>query len=81
MGTQKPVVFGEELPEDLGGPIAEHHGKAKEKGKSKKEKVEEKIKEKKIKAKSEEPVEVEGVNQEKSDGQEPNDRRDAYSQR
>lgn len=49
MGTQRPVVIGEELPEGLGGPIAEHHGKKKEKLKSKKEKVEEKIKAEKFK--------------------------------
>lgn len=44
MGTQRPVVIGE-VPEELGGPIAEHHGKKNEKVKSKKEKVTEKIKE------------------------------------
>lgn len=44
MGTQRPVVIGEEMPEELGGPIAEHHGKKKEKPKSKKENIEEKIK-------------------------------------
>jgi len=47
MGTQRPVVIGE-VPEELGGPMAEHHGKQKEKGKSKKEKVTEKIKEAKL---------------------------------
>jgi len=49
MGTQKPVIIGEGPKEDLGGPIAEHHGKKKEKGKSKNEKVEEKIKKEKFK--------------------------------
>ena len=53
MGTQRPVVIGEELSEDLGGPIAEHHGKKKEKGKSKKEKIAEEIKDKKFQPKEE----------------------------
>lgn len=52
MGTQRPVKIGpegtpfggEEPIEELGGPIAEHHGKKKEKEKNKKEKVEGKIK-------------------------------------
>lgn len=48
MGTQRPVVIGEEMPEEIGGPTAEHHGKTKEKVRSKKSKVEEKIKEKKF---------------------------------
>ena len=47
MGTQRPVVIGE-VPEELGGPIAEHHGKKKDKEKTKKEKVEEKVKEAKF---------------------------------
>ena len=54
MGNQRSVVIGQDQDE-VGGPIAEHHGKSKEKGKSlprrqagKKEKVEEKIKEKKF---------------------------------
>lgn len=53
MGTQRPVIIGEEISEDLGGPIAEHHGKKKLKVKSafrhSKLKVEEKIKEGKFK--------------------------------
>ncbi|MBM2820932.1 MAG: rplA [Candidatus Berkelbacteria bacterium] len=49
MGTQKPVVIGETNEEVIGGPIAKHHGKGKEKVKSKKGKVEEKIKEEKFK--------------------------------
>lgn len=49
MGTQKPVIIGEELPEEnVGGPIAEHHGKKKSKVKDQKSKIEEKIKEKKF---------------------------------
>lgn len=69
MGTQRPVKIGEELPEDLGGPIAEHHGKKKparrslgaggEKEKKKKTEVEEKIKEKKFE-KPEEKIEEVG---------------------
>lgn len=47
MGTQRPVVIGETL-DDLGGPIAEHHGK-KLKAKSSKLKVEEKVKQEKYK--------------------------------
>jgi len=62
MGTQKPVKkFDEELleiePEQLGGPIAEHHGKKKLKVKSEKSKVEEKIKEAKIEKVEKKPVE------------------------
>lgn len=49
MGTQRPVVIGEELSEDLGGPQAEHHGKKKAKVQSSKSKVSEKIKEEKFK--------------------------------
>lgn len=65
MGTQRPVVIGE-APEDLvGGPIAEHHGKKKEKGKSKKEKVEEKIKAEKFK--KEEVVKEKEVEEEKKE--------------
>ena len=63
MGTQRPVMIGEELPQDLGGPIAEHHGKSKEKGKSKKAKVEEKIKEQKFE-KKEKLVEAEMTKEE-----------------
>jgi len=48
MGTQKPVVIGENTEEIVGGPIAEHHGKKKSKIKDQKSKVEEKIKEKKF---------------------------------
>ncbi len=48
MGTQRPVTISES-PEDIGGPIAEHHGKKKLKAKSAKLKVEEKIKEGKFK--------------------------------
>ena len=63
MGTQKPVVIGEEIPEEItGGPIAEHHGKKKSKVKDQRSKIEEKIKEEKFKketGKSEEPVEKE----------------------
>jgi large subunit ribosomal protein L1 len=44
MGTQKPVIMGGEPEEIISGPIAEHHGKKKEK----KKKVEEKIKAKKF---------------------------------
>lgn len=44
MGTQRPVVIGGDLAGELGSPMAEHHGKKKEKVKSKKEKVKEKIK-------------------------------------
>lgn len=44
MGTQRPVVIGD-LKEELGGPIAEHHGKKKEK--KKKQAVKDKIKEEK----------------------------------
>ncbi|MCL5407468.1 MAG: 50S ribosomal protein L1 [Patescibacteria group bacterium] len=55
MGTQRPVVIGEELTEDLGGPLAEHHGKKKEE-KSKKKDVEEQIKE--AKYKKETPTEM-----------------------
>lgn len=53
MGTQKPVkkydenLLKGELPADIGLPVAEHHGKKKEK--AKKTKVEEKIKEEKFK--------------------------------
>ena len=49
MGTQRPVKFDSGVTEDLGSPIAEHHGKIKEKTKGKKEKVEDKIKESKFK--------------------------------
>lgn len=49
MGTQRPVVIGEE---ELGSPIAEHHGKKKEK-QAKKDKVKEKIKEEKFKKETE----------------------------
>lgn len=55
MGTQKPVVIGGEMPEEVGGPIAEHHGKTKDKAKTAKEKVAEKIKQEKFK--KEEPAE------------------------
>ena len=58
MGTQKPVTkfnLKNNLPKEgiLGSPIAEHHGKKKEKGKIKKLKLEEKIKEKKFEEKKE----------------------------
>lgn len=56
MGTQKPVTIGQEPEEIISGPIAEHHGKKKEKVKGKKAKVEARIKEKKF-AKDEEKVE------------------------
>ena len=60
MGTQRPVVIGleeapfggEEPTDELGGPIAEHHGKKKLKTKSSKLKVEQKIKEAKFKKES-----------------------------
>lgn len=57
MGTQRPVVIGEELNEELGGPIVEHHGKKKLKTKSEKLKVEEKIKAEKYRKPAEKPVE------------------------
>lgn len=44
MGTQRPVMIGEEPTKDLGQPIAEHHGKKREKVKGKKERVGAKIK-------------------------------------
>ena len=56
MGTQKTVSIGEGPEEIVSGPIAEHHGKKKEKVKGKKAKVEARIKEKKF-AKAEEKVE------------------------
>ena len=31
MGNQKTVTIGEELSNDLGGPIADHHGKKNQK--------------------------------------------------
>lgn len=46
MGTQKTVTIGEEPA--VSGPVAEHHGRKKEKEKGRKEKIEEKIKEKKF---------------------------------
>lgn len=71
MGTQKPVIIGEELPvENAGGPIAEHHGKKKEKGKSQKEKVEEKIKEKKF-DKAEKPAQEKAEEKEEEKKEEP----------
>jgi len=57
MGTQKPVVIGEEPEEIAGGPIAEHHGKKKEK--EKKKKVEEEIKAKKFQKEKTKAVEKE----------------------
>jgi len=63
MGTQKPVTIGEGPEEIISGPVAEHHGKKKEKGKSKKGKVEAKIKEKKF-AKPEEKIEAVGETKE-----------------
>ncbi|MFA6492992.1 MAG: hypothetical protein WCV58_02575 [Patescibacteria group bacterium] len=65
MGTQRPVVIGEELTDDLGGPIAKHHGKKKEE-KSSKKNVEEQIKEAKYKKEKVEETVVE----EKSEGEE-----------
>lgn len=60
MGTQKPVVIGGEMPEGIGGPVADHHGKKKE-GKTKKDSIQEKIKAEKFKkektAKIEEKIE------------------------
>lgn len=67
MGIQKPVKkikLNSDLPKEaiLGSPIAEHHGKKMEKGKTKKKKIEEKIKEKKV----EEKIEAEEIVEEKS---------------
>lgn len=66
MGTQKPVVKGVEPEEIVSGPIAEHHGKKKEKGKSQKAKVEDKIKEGKFK-KEEKVEEAIGETEEKKE--------------
>lgn len=63
MGNQKTVIIGEEPKEVVSGPVAEHHGKKKSKGKDQKEKVEEQVKEKKF-AKDKEELEV-GVEEEK----------------
>lgn len=61
MGTQRAVVIGEEMPEELGGPIAEHHGKDKSKQNAgKKKNVADKIKEAKYK-KNEDKKDVEDV--------------------
>jgi len=46
MGNQKSVIIGEQMPEELGGPIAEHKGK--EKNEKRKSKVSEQIREKKF---------------------------------
>lgn len=48
MGTQRPVVIGD-ASEDLGSPMAEHHGKKKEKTQTKKSKLESQIKAEKYK--------------------------------
>lgn len=71
MGTQKPVVIGEEPKEDLGGPTAEHHGKKKSKIKDQKAglkaKIEEEIKEKKYEKPEEKPTEVGETEEKKTD--------------
>ncbi|KKQ18103.1 MAG: 50S ribosomal protein L1 [Berkelbacteria bacterium GW2011_GWB1_38_5] len=66
MGTQRPVVIGEELTEELGGPISEHHGKKKEE-KSKKKDVQEQIKEARYK-KNEEMEDKETVEAKSTEG-------------
>lgn len=57
MGTQRPVVIGEELMGDLGEPHAEHHGKKKlarrSHGEGGKKDIVEQIKEKKFKKETE----------------------------
>lgn len=66
MGTQKPVVIGEEIREEnLGGPIADHHGQKKSKVKDQKSKIEEKIKKKKYKKDENSEVSGEVPEQEK----------------
>jgi len=65
MGIQKSVVIGGEPIVDLGGPIAEHHGK-KSKIKDKKLKIEEKIKEKKFEKEKIEEIEETSEKDEKA---------------
>ena len=72
MGNQKTTIIGEQMPEEIGGPIAEHHGK-KEKGQSQKGKVEKKIKEKKFEKKAE-VSDAEAIGEVKSEKSKPKEK-------
>jgi len=73
MGTQRPVVIGGEIPEELGGPIAEHHGKKKEK--VKKKKIGEKIKEEKFKPQEKVAVVEEKIEKEEKTAEEEKEKK------